>query len=181
MNTVGIYLLYLLISIGLTIAVGIGVARSGRAFLLDVVGGNDTLARAISRLIVLGFYLLSLGFVVLAMHTGGPVTSATAGFQLLSVKVGEVLLMLGALHLLTLGALVRARRLAQARLGQEPARSDQLWNPGRRAADQPSAPTRSGPSAATRSGPSAATRSEPAKCSEPASDNAAELAGSALQ
>ena len=173
MNTVGIYLLYLLISIGLTIAVGIGVARSGRAFLLDVVAGNDTLARAISRLIVLGFYLLSLGFVVLAMHTGGTVASATAGLQLLSVKVGEVLLMLGALHLLTLGALVRARRLAQARQGQEPARSDQLWNPGRRAADQPAA--------ATHGEPAAATRFEPAKRSDPASDNAAELAGSALQ
>jgi hypothetical protein len=121
MDTVGIYLLYLLISIGLTIAVGTGVARSGRAFLLDVFSGNDTLARAVSRLIVLGFYLLSLGFVALAMRTGGEVTSARDGLQLLSVKVGEVLLVLGALHLLTLAALVRARRLAQARMTQPPA------------------------------------------------------------
>jgi hypothetical protein len=164
MNTVGIYLLYLLISIGLTIAVGTGVARSGRAFLLDVVGGNDTLARAISRLIVLGFYLLSLGFVVLTMHAGGTVTSATAGLQLLSVKVGEVLLMLGLLHLLTLGALVRARRLAQARQGQQPARSDQLWNPGPRAGDRPVTVTHTD-----------ATRGEAAD------ENAGELAGSALQ
>jgi hypothetical protein len=116
MDTVGIYLLYLFISIGLTIAVGTGVARSGRAFLLDVFSGNDTLARAVSRLIVLGFYLLSLGFVTLAMRTGGDVTSARDGLQLLSVKIGEVLLVLGALHLLTLAALLRARRLAQARM-----------------------------------------------------------------
>jgi hypothetical protein len=122
MDTVGIYLLYLFISIGLTIAVGTGVARSGRAFLLDVFSGNDTLARAVSRLIVLGFYLLSLGFVTLAMRTGGDVTSARDGLQLLSVKVGEVLLVLGALHLLTLAALLRARRLAQARMTQPPSR-----------------------------------------------------------
>ena len=76
MGTVGIYLLYLVISVGLTIVVGTGVARSGRAFLLDVFSGNDNLARAVSRLIVLGFYLLSLGFVTLAMRTGGDVSSA---------------------------------------------------------------------------------------------------------
>lgn len=122
MSTVGIYLLYLLISIGLTAVVGTGLARSGRAFLLDVFGGNDTLARAVSRLIVLGFYLLSFGFIALAMRTGGEVTSARDGLQLLSVKIGEVLLVLGALHLLTMAALVRARRLAQARLAQPSAR-----------------------------------------------------------
>jgi hypothetical protein len=52
MDIVGTYLLYLLISTGLTVVVGIGLARSGRAFLLDVFGGNDTLARAVSRLLV---------------------------------------------------------------------------------------------------------------------------------
>jgi hypothetical protein len=116
MNTVGTYLLYLLISIGLTLAVGTGVARGGHAFLLDVFGGNDSLARAVSRLLVLGFYLLSLGFVTLTMRVGGQVTSAAGGLQLLSVKIGEVLLVLGALHLLTMAALLRARRMAQARL-----------------------------------------------------------------
>lgn len=49
-NIVGTYLLYLLISTGLTIVVGTGLARSGRAFLLDVFNGNDTLARAVSEL-----------------------------------------------------------------------------------------------------------------------------------
>jgi len=60
--------------------------------LLDVFGGNDTLARAVSRLLVLGFYLLSLGFVTLTMRTGGDIASARAGLQLLLVKIGEVLL-----------------------------------------------------------------------------------------
>jgi hypothetical protein len=124
MNSVGIFLLYLLISVALTAAVGTGLARSGRAFLLDVFGGNDALARAVSRLIVLGFYLLSLGFVTLTVHTGGDVSSAGAGLQLLSVKIGEVLLVLGALHLLTIAALVRARRLAQARIAPQFYRPD---------------------------------------------------------
>jgi hypothetical protein len=115
MNIVVTYLLYLVISTGLTVLVGTGLARSGRAFLLDVFGGNDTLARAVSRLLVLGFYLLSLGFVTLTMRTGGDVASARTGLQLLSVKIGEVLLVLGVLPLVTLAALARTRRRAQAR------------------------------------------------------------------
>ena len=147
MDTVGTYLLYLLISIGLTVVVGTGVARSGRAFLLDVFNGNDTLAQAVSRLLVLGFYLLSLGFVTLAMRTTGEVTSARDGLQLLAAKIGEVLLVLGALHLLMLAALVRARRLAQTRLGQQPDRPVARWSVPR----QPSAGQET-ESAASRSG-----------------------------
>jgi hypothetical protein len=115
MDIVVTYLLYLLISTGLTVLVGTGLARSGRAFLLDVFNGNDSLARAVSRLLVLGFYLLSLGFVTLTMRTGGDVVSARSGLQLLSVKIGEVLLVLGVLPLVTLAALARTRRRAQAK------------------------------------------------------------------
>jgi hypothetical protein len=122
MDIVGTYLLYLLISTGLTVVVGTGLARSGRAFLLDVFSGNDALARAVSRLLVLGFYLLSLGFVTLTMRTGGDITSARSGLQLLSVKIGEVLLVLGVLPLVTLAALARTRRRAQARASQQPGR-----------------------------------------------------------
>lgn len=119
MDIVGTYLLYLLISAGVTVVVGTGLARSGRAFLLDVFGGNDMLARAVSRLLVLGFYLLSLGFVTLTMRTGGDIASARAGLQLLSVKIGEVLLVLGVLPLVMLAALARTRRRAQARAQQQ--------------------------------------------------------------
>jgi hypothetical protein len=110
MDIVGTYLAYLLISTALTVVVGTGLARSGRAFLLDVFSGNDALARAVSRLLVLGFYLLSLGFVTLTMRTGGDITSARAGLQVLSVKIGEVLLVLGVLPLIALAALARTRR-----------------------------------------------------------------------
>jgi hypothetical protein len=122
MDIVGTYLLYLIISTGLTVVVGTGLARSGRAFLLDVFSGNDALARAVSRLLVLGFYLLSLGFVTLTMRAHGDIASARAGLQLLSVKIGQVLLVLGVLPLITLGALARTRRRSLARLGQQAGR-----------------------------------------------------------
>jgi hypothetical protein len=122
MDIVVTYLVYLLISSGLTVVVGTGLARSGRAFLLDVFGGNDALARAVSRLLVLGFYLLSLGFVTLTMRTHGDITTARAGLQVLSVKVGEVLLVLGVLPLITLAALARTRRRSLIRQLPQPGR-----------------------------------------------------------
>ncbi len=112
--TVVTYLLYLLISIGLTVFVGRALSRSGRAFLLDVFGGNDSLAEAVNRLLVVGFYLLNLGFVTLTMRATGSIDGARQALQLLSVKIGEVLLVLGALHFANLLFFTRFRRRAQA-------------------------------------------------------------------
>jgi hypothetical protein len=114
MSVVLTYVIYLLISIGLTVGVGWALARSGRTFLLDVFGGNEGLAEAVNRLLVVGFYLLNLGFVTLTMQTSGNIDSARQGVQLLSVKIGEVLLVLGALHFANLAVFARIRGRARA-------------------------------------------------------------------
>jgi hypothetical protein len=108
-------LIYLLISIGLTVGVGWALARSGRVFLLDVYRGNADLAEAVNRLLVVGFYLVNLGFVTLTMQGSGNVTDAGQGLRLLSVKIGEVLLVLGAMHFANLAVFARWRGRAQAR------------------------------------------------------------------
>jgi uncharacterized membrane protein len=104
------YTLYLVISVSLTIAAGLALSRSGRVFLRDVFGGDEALAGAVSRLLVVGFYLLTLGFVVLAMQPGGQITGVRQAAGVLSVKIGEVLLVLGGLHLMTLVIFRRIRR-----------------------------------------------------------------------
>jgi hypothetical protein len=113
MGAVLTYLIYLLISIGLTVGVGWALARSGRTFLREVFGGNDGLAEAVNRLLVVGFYLLNLGFVTLTMRTPAAVDGARQGLQVLSVKIGEVLLVLGALHFANLAVFARFRSHAQ--------------------------------------------------------------------
>ena len=76
------------------------LSRSGRQFLVDAVGGSDSAARGISNLIVVSFYLISLGFVALTMQTSSDHVSARQAIQLLATKLGAVLLVLGALYLL---------------------------------------------------------------------------------
>jgi hypothetical protein len=129
MNIVVTYLLYLLISVGITVFVGSALSRSGRAFLLDVFGGNDSLAEAVNRLLVVGFYLLNLGFMTLTLRATGEISGVRQAVQLLSVKIGEMLLVIGALHFANLALFTRLRRRAQ-----------QPSAPAGRAQQQPLAP-----------------------------------------
>lgn len=110
MGAVVTYLVYLAISVSLTVGAGLVLSRSGRVFLRDVFGGDQALAEAVNRLLVVGFYLLTLGFVVLAMRPSGQITSVPQAAGVLSVKIGEVLLVLGALHLMNVAIFRRIRR-----------------------------------------------------------------------
>lgn len=97
--TVTTYLLYLLIAVPLTIWVARTLSRNGRIFLVDVFDGNTDFADAVNRLLVVGFYLLNLGFVTLFLRTGSPVVDLNGVFEQLSVKLGIVMLVLGVVHL----------------------------------------------------------------------------------
>ncbi len=106
---VGMYLLYLAVSIGLTIWVARTASRNGQIFLEDVFA-DERLARAVNSLLVVGFYLLNLGYVTVAMRHRDPIRSTSEAMEELSLKVGLVLLVLGALHFFNVFALGRYRR-----------------------------------------------------------------------
>ncbi len=48
------------------------LSRNGQVFLEDVFAGSEALAHAVNRLLVVGFYLLNLGFVSLYLRIGRP-------------------------------------------------------------------------------------------------------------
>ena len=96
------YLVYLAISIGLTVWVARTLHKNGRAFLVDAFHGNETLADSVNHLLVVGFYLINLGYVSLALKTKDSVVNARESIELLSTKVGLVLLVLGGMHFFNL-------------------------------------------------------------------------------
>jgi uncharacterized membrane protein len=104
------YAAYLAISIGLTVIVASALSRSGRVYLAGVFGGDEAMATAVNRMVVLGFCLLSLGYAALTMRASADVHGAGAALGALSVKVGEELLVLGALHLVSMMIFARLRR-----------------------------------------------------------------------
>jgi len=96
--TVWTSLTYLLVTVPLTVWVAGTLSRNGRVFLADVFEGKDGLADAVNQLLVVGFYLVNLGFVMLYLRVDTAVTSLTGLVETLSVKVGIVMLVLGVLH-----------------------------------------------------------------------------------
>ncbi len=121
---------YLALSVPVTLWVGSTLRRNGRVFLLDVFDGDEELASAVNHLLVVGFYLLNLGYVSMALKTTDAVTDATSAIETLSVKVGTVVLVLGVLHLANLYVLNKLRRRAQAQVrstGRPPVAPDAVW------------------------------------------------------
>lgn len=108
------YATYLLISIALTIWVAQTLFKSGRVFLVDVFAGNEALADSVNHLLVVGFYLVNLGFVSLFLKIEGDVIDARVSMEALAMKLGVVLLVLGGMHFANLGifAKVRGQQLA---------------------------------------------------------------------
>src|SRR5262249_23199559 len=57
------YLIYLLISVALTVWVARTLHKRGAIFLVDAFHGNAELAASVNHLLVVGFYLINIGFV----------------------------------------------------------------------------------------------------------------------
>ena len=100
--TVLTYLFYLGISVVMTIWVARTLHKNGRIFLVDSFLGNEPLADSVNHLLVVGFYLINIGFVTLALRYGDRPTDAQTGLEILSTKVGFVLVVLGLMHFLNL-------------------------------------------------------------------------------
>ena len=106
------YLAYLAISVGLTVWVAKTLHKNGRIFLVDSFRGNEQLADSVNHLLVVGFYLINVGYVALALKYGGTPENAQSALEVLSTKVGCVLLILGFMHFFNLLVFTRMRRRA---------------------------------------------------------------------
>jgi hypothetical protein len=116
MNTLAFtYLAYLAISISLTVWVAQTLHKNGRVFLIDVFQGNEALADSVNHLLVVGFYLINLGYVSLALKLGYTVETASEGIEALSWKVGLVLVVLGGMHFFNLYIFSRIRSRSYTR------------------------------------------------------------------
>jgi hypothetical protein len=90
--------------------------RAGGVFLKDAFAGNTTLVDAVARLLDVGFYLVSVGYVALTYSTMFPAMDLGWVLKIVSMKIGGLMLLLGVAHLfnLLLLALFRQRRTTSA-------------------------------------------------------------------
>lgn len=109
---VATYALYLAISIALTVWVARTLHKNGRLFLVDAFHGNESLADSINHLLVVGFYLMNIGYVSLALKYGDKAADVQGLLEALSTKVGAVLLILGGMHFFNLYIFSKMRKRA---------------------------------------------------------------------
>src|SRR6187401_2478884 len=107
---VSTYLTYLGISIALTIWVARTLHKNGRIFLVDSFLGNEALADSVNHLLVVGFYLVNIGLVTLALRHGEKPIDPESALEILSTKVGLVLVVLGFMHFTNIYVFSKMRR-----------------------------------------------------------------------
>src|SRR5215471_292632 len=81
------YFSYLAISIALTIWVARTLHRNGRVFLIDAFRGNVDLADSVNQLLVVGFYLVNIGYIALALTTNALLVTMRQVIELESQKL----------------------------------------------------------------------------------------------
>jgi hypothetical protein len=117
MHIVISYAVYLAVTLAVTVWTARTLHSSGRIFLVDAFHGNEALADSVNHLLVVGFYLINVGYVALALETQANVDNARQAIELISGKVGMVLLVLGCMHFFNLLVFntIRRRNQPQAR------------------------------------------------------------------
>jgi hypothetical protein len=116
------YFIYLAISLSVTIWVARTLHDNGRVFLVDAFHGNTPLADSVNHLLVVGFYLINVGWVAESLASSRRIDTLRAAIELVSDKVGMILLVLGAMHFFNLYLFDRLRRSQRYAARHEPAR-----------------------------------------------------------
>jgi hypothetical protein len=112
------------ISVGVTIWVARTLHRNGEVFLVDAFHGNAELAKSVNHLLVVGFYLINLGYVTQALTTERNVETLRQAMEMVSQKIGVILIVLGVMHFFNLYVFHRLRRRGQETPGRPPVPPD---------------------------------------------------------
>ena len=109
------YLLYIVISIALTVWVARTLSTNGRIFLVRSFADDERIADSVNHQLVVGVYLINLGYVTLALQLGEKPESTVGAIEFLSTKIGLVMLVLGAMHFFNVFVITKwGKRAAEA-------------------------------------------------------------------
>ncbi len=108
------YLAYIGVSLGITFWVGRTLNRNGRIFLLENYKDKPQLADAINQMLLVGFYLINIGYIAYTMRIEGTgPTNWAQGLEFLSTKIGAMAIVLGVMHFGLMFALQKYAQMAK--------------------------------------------------------------------
>ncbi len=106
------YISYLIITICLTIWVARTLFKNGKVFLVDIFHGNKELADSVNNLLLVGFYLINIGYAVYTLQVTTSIVNLQEMIEELSIKIGLIILILGGMHFFNLYIFFNLRKKA---------------------------------------------------------------------
>lgn len=96
------YGIYFIVALTVTVWVGRTLFRNGRLFLVDAFHGRQEMADSVNHLLIVGFYLVNIGFMLLFLSSGSSPDRPLVVAEHLSWKLGVVVIVLGIMHIFNL-------------------------------------------------------------------------------
>lgn len=107
------YLIYLPVSILLTLYVAHTLFKNGKIFMLDIFHGKEDIAFSTNKLFEIGFYLLNIGFALLILRINYTIYSYQGMIEALSIKLGWFSIYLGIMLFFNLYMFFRGRKASK--------------------------------------------------------------------
>ena len=115
-----IYAIYGAIAIALVVWLARTLFTNGTVFLEDVFTERPEMAHAVNRLLVIGFYMLNLGYALLLLPGGNrPATNLEAS-ELPICKLGILLASLGVIHFINMYVFWKIRQRREIDIAEPP-------------------------------------------------------------
>ena len=113
-NVITVYVAYGAVAIGLTAWLARTLSHNGAVFLEDVFRDRPGLATAVNRLLVVGFYMLNLGYAFYILRAGGGL-DAFSSVQYFVNRLAILLVTLAMIHFVNVLVFWRIRNRGEER------------------------------------------------------------------
>lgn len=106
------YCYYFIVTSIVVLYVGAVLYKNGRPFLINTFAGNTSTADAINKLLLAGYYLVNIGYIIITLKIWDKVESSLEMIHVLSFKIGFIIITLGIMHLFNIIVLLRINKKA---------------------------------------------------------------------
>lgn len=117
------YLIYLLLSVAMTVWVARTLSKNGEVFLVKCFGQDEVLAKSTNHLLVVGFYLINIGFIAIRLDGWNPGMLESNLIPAVGSRIGFSILVLGAMHFFNMMMISRYGRTVSGWMQQTQGRA----------------------------------------------------------
>jgi hypothetical protein len=103
------YIIYLAGTLFVILWVGGTLYRNGKPFLLMCLDGDQSLAAAINKMLITGYYLLNIGYAIITLKIWEKISTPLEFVNVLAYKLGLIVLILGIMHFINVSVLLARR------------------------------------------------------------------------